>query len=248
MAVEAEKAELPTSTPGDADSGGGGGGGAPGVLDSPRKPGAPPGPPVSPPAAAPEKKQQMTSPATTATANHQMANKKVGNDSSSNSKTSEMLGPIEMLQNPRLRLYIATALGVIPFIISGLFFVSSLSMVLQFIVGAIFGLLLMFSYQLIVLYRTHLRKVKVSPSQVLLPSIAELHKVNCFIFPKLFQIFSSSSIHSFLQILFLEVWKLCNAHWVADNADALLQSLLASSCFKNPVEMGYLFSYSPGLG
>jgi hypothetical protein len=239
MAVEAEKAELPTSTLGGVDSGGGG---APGVLDSPRKPDAPPGPPVPPPAAAPEKKQQMTSPATTATANHQMANKKVGNDSSSNSKTSEMLGPIEMLQNPRLRLYIATALGGIPFLISGLLFVSSLSMVLQFIVGAIFGLLLMFSYQLIVLYRTHLRKVKVSPFQVLFPSIAELHKVNCFFFPKLFQFFSSSSIHSFLQILFLEVWKLCNAHWVAD------ESLLASSCFKNPVEMGYLFSYSPGLG
>jgi hypothetical protein len=245
MAVEAEKAELPTSTLGGVDSGGGG---APGVLDSPRKPDAPPGPPVPPPAAAPEKKQQMTSPATTATANHQMANKKVGNDSSSNSKTSEMLGPIEMLQNPRLRLYIATALGGIPFLISGLLFVSSLSMVLQFIVGAIFGLLLMFSYQLIVLYRTHFRKVKVSPSQVLLPSIAELHKVNCLFFPKLFQIFSSSSIRSFLQILFLEVWKLCNAHWVADDADALLQSLLASSCFKNPVEMGYLFSYSSGLG
>jgi hypothetical protein len=177
-----------------------------------------------------------------------MANKKVGNDSSSNSKTSEMLGPIEMLQNPRLRLYIATALGGIPFLISGLLFVSSLSMVLQFIVGAIFGLLLMFSYQLIVLYRTHFRKVKVSPSQVLLPSIAELHKVTCLFFPKLFQIFSSSSIRSFLQILFLEVWKLCNAHWVADDADALLQSLLASSCFKNPVEMGFLFSYSSGLG
>ncbi|CAM6044581.1 unnamed protein product [Sphagnum compactum] len=158
MAVEAEKAELPTSTLGGADSGGGGA--APGVLDSPRKPDAPPGPPVPPPAAAPEKKQQMRSPATTATANHQMANKEVGNDSSSNSKTSEMLGPIEMLQNPRLRLYIATALGGIPFLISGLLFVSSLSMVLQFIVGAIFGLLLMFSYQLIVLYRTHLRKVK----------------------------------------------------------------------------------------
>jgi hypothetical protein len=243
MAVEAEKAELPTSTLGGADSGGGAA--APGVLDSPRKPDAPPGPPVPPPASAPEKKQQMTSPAT---ANHQMANKKVGNDSSSNSQTSEMLGPMEMLQNPRLRLYIASALGAIPFLISGLLFVSSLSMVLQFIVGAIFGLLLMFSYQLIVLYRTHLRKVKVSPSQILLPSIAELHKVNCFFSPKLFQFFSSSSIHSFLQILFLEVWKLCNAHWVADDADALLQSLLASSCFKNPVEMGYLFSYSPGLG
>lgn len=187
MAVEAEKAELPTSTLGGADSGGGGG--APGVLDSPRKPDAPPGPPVPPPATAPEKKQQMTSPATTATANHQMANEKEGNDSSSNSKTSEMLGPIEMLQNPRLRLYIATALGGIPFLVSGLLFVSSLSMVLQFIVGAIFGLLLMFSYQLIVLYRTHVRKVKVSPSQVLLPSIAELHKVNFFFPPKLFQIF-----------------------------------------------------------
>lgn len=188
MAVEAEKAELPTSTLGGADSGGGGGG-APGVLDSPRKSDAPPRPPVPPPAAAPEKKQQMTSPATTATANHQMANKKAANDSSSNSKTSEMLGPIEMLQNPRLRLYIATALGAIPFLISGLLFVSSLSMVLQFIVGAIFGLLLMFSYQLIVLYRTHLRKVKVSPSQLLLPSIAELHKVNCFFFPPNFSNF-----------------------------------------------------------
>ncbi|KAH8960904.1 hypothetical protein BDL97_05G022100 [Sphagnum fallax] len=96
-----------------------------------------------------------------------MANKKQQEDheytSSSNKKqTSELLDPVEMLQNPRLRLYIACIVAVTPFIVSGLLFVSSLdSVALQFLLGAVLGLLLTFSYQLIALYRTHLRNIKV---------------------------------------------------------------------------------------
>jgi len=99
-----------------------------------------------------------------------MANKKQQEDheytssssSSSKKQTSELLDPVEMLQNPRLRLYIACIVAVTPFIVSGLLFVSSLdSVALQFLLGAVLGLLLTFSYQLIALYRTHLRNIKV---------------------------------------------------------------------------------------
>ncbi|CAK9226235.1 unnamed protein product [Sphagnum troendelagicum] len=98
-----------------------------------------------------------------------MANKKQQEDheyssssSSSKKQTSELLDPVEMLQNPRLRLYIACIVAVTPFIVSGLLFVSSLdSVALQFLSGAVLGLLLTFSYQLIALYRTHLRNIKV---------------------------------------------------------------------------------------
>ncbi|CAM6026036.1 unnamed protein product [Sphagnum balticum] len=97
-----------------------------------------------------------------------MANKKQQEDheytssSSSKKQTSELLDPVEMLQNPRLRLYIACIVAVTPFIVSGLLFVSSLdSVALQFLLGAVLGLLLTSSYQLIALYRTHLRNIKV---------------------------------------------------------------------------------------
>jgi hypothetical protein len=97
-----------------------------------------------------------------------MANKKQQEDheytsnSSSKKQTSELLDPVEMLQNPRLRSYIACIVAVTPFIVSGLLFVSSLdSVALQFLLGAVLGLLLTFSYQLIALYRTHLRNIKV---------------------------------------------------------------------------------------
>ncbi len=96
-----------------------------------------------------------------------MANKKQQKDheytsSSSKKQTSELLDPVEMLQNPRLRLYIACIVAVTPFIVSGLLFVSLLdSVALQFLLSAVLGLLLTFSYQLIALYRTHLRNIKV---------------------------------------------------------------------------------------
>jgi hypothetical protein len=98
-----------------------------------------------------------------------MANKKQQEDheyttttTTSKKQTWELLDPVEMLPNPRLRLYIACIVAVTPFIVSGLLFVSSLdSVALQFLLGAVLGLLLTFSYQFIALYRTHLRNIKV---------------------------------------------------------------------------------------
>lgn len=162
-----------------------------------------------------------------------MANKKQQEDreyttTTSKKQTSELLDPVEMLQNPRLRLYIACIVAVTPFIVSGLLFVSSLdSVALQFLSGAVLGLLLTFSYQLIALYRTHLRRIKVRIHVQCL----ERYSTNCImIFSRQFSLNFFFSLFSFLLFCF---------HAVSHHAKFTSCSEL-KSCFGISNEMMFL--------
>lgn len=160
-----------------------------------------------------------------------MANKKQQEDheyttSSNKKQTSEFLDPVEMLQNPRLRLYIACIVAVTPFIVSGLLFVSSLdSIALQFLLGAVLGLLLTFSYQLIALYRTHLRNIKVRIHVQCL----ERYSTNCIM------IFSRQFSLNFFFFSFLSFFFHAGSHHAKFTSFSDLKS-----CFGSSDEMMFL--------
>lgn len=73
-------------------------------------------------------------------------------------KTTDTMNLSKMLKNPRIRLYMATAVGSIPFLLSFVLYVSSFSFYGQFIIGFLCGLCVEGVYLLFSLHRTYARK------------------------------------------------------------------------------------------
>lgn len=73
-------------------------------------------------------------------------------------KSTGTMNLSKMLKNPRIRLYMATAVGSLPFLLSFGLYVSSFSFYGQFIIGFLCGLCVEGVYLLNSLHRTYARK------------------------------------------------------------------------------------------
>jgi hypothetical protein len=74
------------------------------------------------------------------------------------SKPTKVNGVIKMLRNVRIRLYMATTIAALPFMVSFALYVSLFSFFGQFVIGFLCGLCVEFAYLLLNLHRTHMRR------------------------------------------------------------------------------------------
>lgn len=73
----------------------------------------------------------------------------------------QMMGVTGLLRNPRNRLYLATLVAAMPFLISFAFYVSQFSFTGQFVIGILCGLCIQGVYMLYSLHRKYQRKHRV---------------------------------------------------------------------------------------
>lgn len=130
------------------------------LADEDRKPRAPPGPAKpsyrsAPPP--PAEKGNMVNYGVT----NQAARRK---EDDAVNPSGQALGVTGLLRNPRNRLYLATLVAAMPFLISFIFYVSQFSVFSQFIIGILCGLCVQGMYLLYCLHRTYQRKRKVRSS------------------------------------------------------------------------------------
>lgn len=74
------------------------------------------------------------------------------------SKPTKVNGVIKLLKNVRIRLYMATTIAALPFMVSFALYVSLFSFYGQFVIGFLCGLCVEFAYLLLNLHRTHMRR------------------------------------------------------------------------------------------
>lgn len=74
------------------------------------------------------------------------------------SRPTKVIGVIKMLKNVRIRLYVATTIAALPFLVSFALYVSLFSFFGQFVIGFLCGLCVEFAYLLLNLHRNHVRR------------------------------------------------------------------------------------------
>jgi len=91
-------------------------------------------------------------------ANFRADNQSARRKEDDSAKSTGTMNLSKMLKNPRIRLYMATAIGSLPFLLSFFLYVSSFSFYGQFIIGFLCGLCVEGVYLLFSLHRTYARK------------------------------------------------------------------------------------------
>ena len=91
-------------------------------------------------------------------ANFRADNQSARRKEDDSAKSTGSMNLSKMLKDPRIRLYMATAIGSLPFLLSFALYVSSFSFYGQFIIGFLCGLCVEGVYLLFSLHRTYARK------------------------------------------------------------------------------------------
>lgn len=137
----------------------------PKILRQEVKPNAPPSAAGPAPSMDPAPGEGQSTESTAPPKKRNLANYGASNeDAARKEDDSRKSGTRGMLQNPKMRLYLATGIGSLPFLLSFMLYVSSFSFYGQLIIGILCGLLAEGVYFLFSLHRKHVRKSLVRDS------------------------------------------------------------------------------------